>query len=49
MAHDDCVAERRADMFVDPDVDRRTEPPLEGDERTILLGFLRWLRETLRE
>jgi len=35
------------DNFVDPEDDPRTEGPLEGDERAMLLGFLRWQRETL--
>jgi uncharacterized damage-inducible protein DinB len=34
-------------MFVDPDKDPRTEGPAVGDERTLLLGSLRWQRETL--
>jgi uncharacterized damage-inducible protein DinB len=36
----------RADMFVDPDQDQRFEPPLVGDERSLVVGFLRWQRET---
>jgi uncharacterized damage-inducible protein DinB len=39
--------EPRADVFVEPDDDPRTEPPTMGDERSTLLGFLRWQRETL--
>jgi uncharacterized damage-inducible protein DinB len=38
---------RRADMFVDLGTDPREDPPGTGDERTTLLGFLRWQRETL--
>jgi hypothetical protein len=34
-------------MFVEPDTDRRAEPPTRGDERGTLVGFLRWQRETL--
>ena len=34
-------------MFVDPDVDRRTDPPAVADERTTLVSFLRWQRDTL--
>ena len=37
----------RADTFVQPDDDPRTEPPLIGDERDTLLGFLNWYRGTL--
>jgi uncharacterized damage-inducible protein DinB len=33
-------------MFVDPDKDTRYEPPPIGDERTMVVGFLRWQRET---
>jgi uncharacterized damage-inducible protein DinB len=35
------------DMFIEPEVDPRTEPPTEGDERATLLGFLNWHRATL--
>jgi len=35
------------DMFVDFDVDPRTDPPGQAGERETLLGFLRWQRETL--
>jgi uncharacterized damage-inducible protein DinB len=38
---------RRADMFVDLDTDPREDPPGTGDERDILVGFLRWQRATL--
>jgi uncharacterized damage-inducible protein DinB len=41
------MAARFADMFVDLDQDRRTEPPGQADETATLLGFLRWQRETL--
>lgn len=34
-------------MFVDPDRDPRHEVAAVGDERTLLVGFLRWQRETL--
>lgn len=37
----------RADTFTDLDADPRTDPPAQGDERTTLVGFLRWQRETL--
>src|SRR5688500_5892793 len=37
----------RADMFIDPEKDPRHEPPLVGDERALLVGFLGWQRETL--
>jgi uncharacterized damage-inducible protein DinB len=33
-------------MFVDPENDPRTEVAPVGDERTLLVGFLRWQRET---
>ena len=36
-----------SDMFVDPDADPRVDPPAQGDERAILVGFLRWQRGTL--
>lgn len=36
-----------ADMFVPIDQDPRTRVAFEGDERTLLVGFLRWQRETL--
>jgi len=29
-------------MFVDPDTDPRDEGPKRADERTALVGFLRW-------
>src|SRR5690349_7378719 len=35
-----------ADMFLEPDADPRTDPPL-ADERTTLVEFLRWQRQTL--
>jgi uncharacterized damage-inducible protein DinB len=35
------------DMFVDPDVDPRVDPPPLADERTTLVGFLRWQRATV--
>jgi uncharacterized damage-inducible protein DinB len=41
------MAERRADMFVDPDEDPRTDPSMVADERATLVGFLRWYRDTL--
>src|SRR4051794_16369800 len=36
-----------ADMFVDPEADPRTDPASQADERTTLVGFLRWQRDTL--
>ncbi|XVV07444.1 DinB family protein [Actinosynnema sp. CA-248983] len=36
-----------SDMFVDPGSDPRVDPPGRGDEREVLLGFLRWQRGTL--
>jgi uncharacterized damage-inducible protein DinB len=42
-----CAMSRRADMFVEDESDARYEPPPQGDERTLLAGFLRWHRETL--
>ncbi len=41
------MADRLADMFIDPDEDPRGEGPFTGDERAVLLGFLRWQRATL--
>jgi len=35
------------DMFTDPDADPRTDPPVLGDERATLTGFLDWHRRTL--
>lgn len=35
------------DMFIDPDNDPRVDAPLQGDERAMLVGFLRWQRDTL--
>jgi uncharacterized damage-inducible protein DinB len=44
----DAVAvPKRADLFVDPDLDTRPEPPTTGDDRALLPGFLAWQRETL--
>ena len=43
--HDD--AGMSIDMFIDPERDPRTDPPPRGDERTTLIAFLRWQRETL--
>src|SRR5438874_4677795 len=34
-------------MSIDPDNDPRTEGPLQGEERALIVGFLRWQRETL--
>lgn len=42
-----AMAARRADMFIDPDTDPRTDPPVQADERATLVAFLRWQRETL--
>jgi uncharacterized damage-inducible protein DinB len=35
------------DMFVDPDHDPRVDPPLQADERAMVVAFLRWHRDTL--
>ena len=40
-------SQARADMFIDPDADPRTDPPSQADELTTLAAFLRWQRETL--
>ena len=36
-----------AGMFTDPDTDPRADPPPQADERTTLVAFLRWQRDTL--
>lgn len=36
-----------ADLFVAPELDTRYEVPTQTDEKTTLVGFLRWQRETL--
>jgi hypothetical protein len=36
-----------ADMVIDSNVDPRTDPPSQADERTTLVAFLRWQRRTL--
>jgi uncharacterized damage-inducible protein DinB len=36
-----------ADMFIDDDADPRADPDPRADERTTLVEFLRWQRETL--
>jgi uncharacterized damage-inducible protein DinB len=36
-----------ADMFVAPGSDPRADPPTQADERTTLVTFLRWQRDTL--
>lgn len=41
------MSKRRADVFVDLDIDPRAEPPTTGAELETLIGFLRWQRETL--
>lgn len=41
------MAPRFADMFVDPQNDPRSDTPSQADERTTLVAFLRWQRETL--
>jgi len=41
------MAERAAEMFVEVAADRRVLVPGTGDERAMLLAFLRWQRETL--
>jgi uncharacterized damage-inducible protein DinB len=43
------MGNRRADMFIEPGADPRTEPPTRDDERATLVGFLRWQRETLEQ
>ena len=35
------------DMFIEPELDPRTEPPTAGSERDTLTGFLGWHRGTL--
>ncbi len=35
------------DMFFEPEEERRVDPPFQGDERTLLLAFLKWYRDTL--
>jgi uncharacterized damage-inducible protein DinB len=35
------------DMFIEPELDPRTEPPTTGSERDTLTGFLGWYRGTL--
>ena len=40
-------SEPRADMFIEPNLDPRTDTPRLGDERSTLTAFLRWQRETL--
>lgn len=41
------MAPMTTDMFIEPDADPRVDPPTTGDERTTLVAFLRWQRETL--
>jgi uncharacterized damage-inducible protein DinB len=41
------MASRSADMFTEPDLDLRADPPTQAGERATLLGFLRWQRDTL--
>ncbi|WP_203916439.1 DinB family protein [Rugosimonospora africana] len=41
------MASRFADMFVDLNDDPRVDAPGQADERSTLLGFLRWQRATL--
>ncbi len=41
------MASPRAGSFIDPTSDPRPDPPGVGDERTLLLGFLTWMRATL--
>lgn len=38
---------QRADMFLEPPDDPRLDVPGVGEERALLVGFLRWQRETL--
>lgn len=42
------MAEPRADMFIDPEKDPRTDWPMVGGEREILTGCLNYNRETLQ-
>lgn len=42
-----AAKKQRADVFTEPHSDPRTEPPTQGDEKDTLVGFLRWMRETL--
>ena len=42
-----CMSERRADVFIDPDVDPREGGPTLGDEKATLAEFLRFQRLTL--
>ena len=42
-----CMSERRADLFIDPDVDPREGGPPLGDEKATLAEFLRCQRLTL--
>ena len=42
------MAERFADMFIDPEEDPRADAPLTGDESDVLVGFLKWQRDTLK-
>jgi uncharacterized damage-inducible protein DinB len=35
------------DMFIDPEDDPRRDVPCQADERSMLVGFLGWQRETL--
>jgi uncharacterized damage-inducible protein DinB len=37
-----------AEMYLPEDEDPRVDPPLVGEERETLVGFLRWQRETFR-
>jgi uncharacterized damage-inducible protein DinB len=39
--------QKRADVFVDDEDDWRFDVPPQGDERSMITGFLRWQRETL--
>lgn len=41
------IARMSIDMFTDTDTDPRIDPPPRGDERSTLVGFLRWQRDTL--
>lgn len=41
------IAGMSIDMFTDPDTDPRADPPAQADERTTLVAFLRWQRDTL--
>jgi uncharacterized damage-inducible protein DinB len=41
------IFDMSTDMFIDPEDDPRTDVPCQADERSTLVGFLGWQRETL--